>query len=80
MVKKIFGDPRNFGGSDPTNELIIQPLQLTSDAFKIVPNTVVNITEFGTIFNASDVIYYKTNSLSRKVILTEVPCINHYIL
>ena len=23
MVKKIFGDPRNFGGSDPTNELVI---------------------------------------------------------
>ena len=64
MVKKIFGDPRNFGGSDPTNELIIQPLQLTSDAFKIVPNTVVNITEFGTIFNASDIICLVLSALS----------------
>jgi hypothetical protein len=22
-LKKILGDPRNFGGSDPTNELLI---------------------------------------------------------
>jgi hypothetical protein len=30
---------------------------ITSDALKIVPNTVVKITEVGTIFNASDVIW-----------------------
>ena len=24
LVKKIFGDPQNFGGSDPTNELLIK--------------------------------------------------------
>ena len=30
-------------------------IYVTSDALKIVPNTVVNITEVGTIFNASDV-------------------------
>ena len=29
LVKKIFGDPRNFGGSDPTNELEV------SSCFKI---------------------------------------------
>ena len=33
---------------------------VTSDALKIVPNTVVKITEGGKIFNASDVIYYQT--------------------